>query len=39
VQETNLEAQAGTLLYFPVYRKGAPVGTVEQGRPGPAEAL
>jgi PAS domain S-box-containing protein len=32
VQETGKDVQAGTLMYVPVYRNGAPVGTVEQRR-------
>jgi len=32
VQETGKEVQAGTLMYVPVYRNGAEVGTVEQRR-------
>jgi PAS domain S-box-containing protein len=32
VQETGVEVQAGTLMYAPVYRNGAPVGTLEQRR-------
>ena len=32
VQETDQEVQAGTLMYVPVYRKGAPVATVAQRR-------
>jgi len=32
VQETDTDVQAGTLMYVPVYRKGAPVETVEQRR-------
>jgi PAS domain S-box-containing protein len=32
VQETGKEVQAGTLMYVPVYRNGAPTGTVEQRR-------
>ncbi|MCX5814474.1 MAG: PAS domain S-box protein [Proteobacteria bacterium] len=33
VQETSIEAvQAGTLMYFPVYRKGMPIETVEERR-------
>jgi diguanylate cyclase (GGDEF)-like protein/PAS domain S-box-containing protein len=32
VQETGTEVQAGTLMYVPVYRNGAPTGTVEQRR-------
>jgi len=30
VQETGTEVQAGTLMYVPVYRNGAPTDTVEQ---------
>jgi diguanylate cyclase (GGDEF)-like protein len=30
VQETGAEVQAGSLMYVPVYRNGAPVDTVEQ---------
>jgi PAS domain S-box-containing protein len=32
VQETGKEIQAGTLMYVPVYRNGAPLDTVEQRR-------
>jgi PAS domain S-box-containing protein len=32
VQESGKEVQAGTLMYVPVYRNGAPVETVEQRR-------
>ncbi|MEI8159066.1 MAG: CHASE domain-containing protein [Burkholderiales bacterium] len=32
VQETETEVQAGTLMYFPVYRNGATVQTAEQRR-------
>ncbi len=32
VQETTTEVQAGTLMYFPVYRNGATVQTTEQRR-------
>ena len=32
VQETGRDVQAGTLMYFPVYRKGAPLHTQEQRR-------
>ena len=32
VQETGKEVQAGTLMYVPVYRRGAPIKTVEQRR-------
>ena len=32
VQETGTEVQAGTLMYAPVYRNGAPTTTVEQRR-------
>ena len=32
VQETDQDVQAGTLMYFPVYRKGRPTETVEQRR-------
>ena len=32
VQETGTEVQAGTLMYVPVYRNGAPADTVEQRR-------
>jgi PAS domain S-box-containing protein len=32
VQETGKEVQAGTLMYVPVYRNGAPLDTVEQRR-------
>jgi PAS domain S-box-containing protein len=32
VQETNKDVQAGTLIYIPIYRKGARVATVEQRR-------
>ena len=32
VQETGTEVQAGTLMYVPVYRNGAPSDTVEQRR-------
>jgi CHASE1-domain containing sensor protein/signal transduction histidine kinase len=32
VQETGNEVQAGTLMYVPVYRNGAPVATPEQRR-------
>ncbi|MCX5815968.1 MAG: CHASE domain-containing protein [Proteobacteria bacterium] len=32
VQEAGAEVQAGTLMYFPVYRKGMPIETVEQRR-------
>jgi len=32
VQETATEVQAGTLMYVPVYRNGAPTDTVEQRR-------
>ena len=32
VQETNADAQAGTLMYVPVYRTGVPVDTLEQRR-------
>ena len=32
VQETSSEVQAGTLLYVPVYRNGAPADTVAQRR-------
>ena len=32
VQETGKEVQAGTLMYFPVYRNGAPLNTLEQRR-------
>ncbi len=32
VQETGTRIQAGTLLYVPVYRNGAPTGTLEQRR-------
>lgn len=32
VQETGTEVQAGTLMYVPVYRNGAPIDTVEQRR-------
>ena len=31
-QETNVDVQAGILMYVPVYRKGLPVETVEQRR-------
>ena len=32
VQETGKDVQAGTLMYVPVYRNGAPVGSVEKRR-------
>lgn len=32
VQETSTDVQAGTLMYFPVYRNGAPIETLEQRR-------
>ncbi len=32
VQETSEDVQAGTLMYVPVYRKGAPTESVEQRR-------
>ena len=32
VQETGTQVQAGTLMYVPVYRNGAPVETLEQRR-------
>ena len=32
VQETGEEVQAGTLMYVPIYRNGAPVDTVEKRR-------
>ncbi len=32
VQETDEKAQAGTLMYVPVYRRGAPIATIEQRR-------
>jgi diguanylate cyclase (GGDEF)-like protein/PAS domain S-box-containing protein len=32
VQETDRDVQAGTLMYVPVYRKGAPLDTVPQRR-------
>jgi PAS domain S-box-containing protein len=32
VQETGTEVQAGTLMYVPVYRGGAPLDTLEQQR-------
>jgi len=32
VQETGTEVQAGTLMYVPVYRNGAPTDSVEQRR-------
>ncbi len=32
VQEAGLKVQAGTLMFFPVYRQGAPHGTVAQRR-------
>ena len=32
VQETGVDVQAGTLMYYPVYRKGMPTGTIEQRR-------
>ena len=32
VQETGKEIQAGTLMYVPVYRNGAPLDTLEQRR-------
>ncbi|MDD2701502.1 MAG: CHASE domain-containing protein [Sideroxydans sp.] len=32
VQETDKDVQAGTLMYVPVYRKGAPLDTVPQRR-------
>jgi CHASE1-domain containing sensor protein len=32
VQETEKDVQAGTLMYFPVYRRGMPSVTVEQRR-------
>ena len=32
VQETGTEVQAGTLMYVPVYRNGAPTDTIEQRR-------
>ena len=32
IQENNQDVQAGTLMYFPVYRKGMPVGTIKQRR-------
>jgi PAS domain S-box-containing protein len=32
VQETGTEVQAGSLMYVPVYRNGAPTDTVEQRR-------
>lgn len=32
VQETGEDDQAGTLMYHPLYRKGMPVGTVEERR-------
>ncbi len=32
VQETGQEVQAGTLMYVPIYRPGAPTDTVEQRR-------
>ena len=32
VQETGTDVQAGLLMYVPVYRKGAPISTVEQRR-------
>ena len=31
-QESGADSQAGTLMYFPVYRKGLPVETVDQRR-------
>jgi PAS domain S-box-containing protein len=32
VQEDGEDVQAGTLMYLPVYRRGVPIGTVEQRR-------
>ena len=32
VQETQKDAQPGTLMYVPVYKKGMPVSTIEQRR-------
>ncbi len=32
LQETTRDVQAGTLMYFPVYRKGMPTATTEQRR-------
>ena len=32
VQETDSDIQPGTLMYFPVYRNGAPIDTLEQRR-------
>jgi len=32
VQETGQDVQAGTLMYVPVYRPGAPIGTVAERR-------
>ncbi|MEI7812837.1 MAG: PAS domain S-box protein [Ignavibacteria bacterium] len=32
IQETNEDIQAGTLMFVPVYKKGMPVGTVEERR-------
>ena len=32
VQETGHDVQAGCLMYLPLYRKGMPVGTVEERR-------
>ncbi len=32
VQETNLDVQAGTLMYVPVYRRGMPLSTVNERR-------
>jgi diguanylate cyclase (GGDEF)-like protein/PAS domain S-box-containing protein len=32
MQETNQDIQAGTLMYVPIYRKSAPLQTVEQRR-------
>jgi PAS domain S-box-containing protein len=32
VQETQEDIQAGTLMYVPVYKKGKPIGTIEQRR-------
>jgi PAS domain S-box-containing protein len=31
-QDANVDGQSGILMYFPVYRKGLPIGSVEQRR-------
>jgi|GEM_PF-501385 PAS domain S-box-containing protein len=32
VQESNTDIQAGTLMYVPVFKKGMPIGTIEERR-------